>query len=145
MARMLFFINIFNTYTVPRNPTTIDPVDEEYIMWKGGLNIGNRMKRRYDNRERTLVWENLPAIPEYIEMIHRFENYLYEPYLLVNLGNGIASGIYAGDTTTDYHQINVVNVETKIDDGNSAYFSGGTSYNVFSKVTLRYQDMGAII
>jgi len=144
MSRINFFITPVNQYTVPRNPTIIDPVDEDYASWKGGLNVGNRVQRHYDNRDHILVWENLPATPTFVEMVHKFENYMYEDYLLMNVGYGIASGIYAGSNTSEYHRVWITGVETEIDNGKNTYYSGGNSYNVFSKVTLYYQDSGAV-
>jgi len=129
-------------YEVPRNPTTFDPVDEDFANWNGGLDIGNRYERYYDNREKTAVWDFVPAFQKYVTMIHNFEDYQYSSELYMNFGNSLLPGIYS--TGDEWHKVRVTGINTDNDTGSSAIISGGVTYNYYKKVTLRVEDLGAM-
>lgn len=129
-------------YTVPQNPVNFDPVDESYVSWNGGLNVGNRYECYYDNRERSFEWKNIPAYAHFNTMIHTFEDYQYSSELYINLGNSIAPGLYS--TGNDWHKIKVTGIYTKIGNGTTTIFSGGITYNKYVKITLNFEDLGAV-
>ena len=143
MTRLqLLVIEPFHYYQVPRNPTSFEPTDSANVSWKGGLNIGNRYEKHYDNREAVFVWNNVPAYAEFNDMIHEFENFQYYDSIMINLGNGLLPGLYSD--AVDWYNCKVTRVNTKIETGKKAVISGGQSFNLYSKIELHFEIYGAI-
>ena len=147
MARIKFYNGTWSgipldedCYIVPRNPFEFDPQDSNGFSYLPGILDGSIQKLKYDSRPRVLTWVNLPAVSGYVQMIHTFESYVGEDFVYVNLGNELLPGLYS--TGDDWYKIRVFDVNTDIKDGASTYYSGGTVYNRFDKIELKYELLG---
>ena len=129
-------------YRVPLNPTEITAFDSAGAEWQGGLNIGGRYERYHDNRERKLVWKNLPSYDGYVTMLHHFENWTGLDYVHFDLGNSLLPGLYA--TGADWKRISITKVETGDINGNETKYSGGEAYDVWSTLTVYFEILGDI-
>ena len=132
----------FSVYRVPINPTEIDPLDSDDAEWYGGLNTGGRYKQFFDNRERKMVWRNLPAYDGYVAMVHYLENWVGLDYVHLDLGNSIVPGLYA--TGADWKRVSLTRIEVGDIDGSNTVMSSGTAYDVYSSFTVYYEILGDV-
>lgn len=129
-----------NVYRLPINPTYIDPMDSHGSEWFGGFQTGGRYERYHDNRERKLVWKNLPSYNVYNNMINYFSKWVGLEYIHFDVGNSLLPGLYV--TGYDWKKVSITRVETGNIDGTKTINSGGIAYDTYSTVTVYFELLG---
>jgi hypothetical protein len=147
MIRMKFYSGTWSgipasgsCYTLPRNPSSINVEDNTGSLSNGGLNTYSYGTLFYDNRQRELIWDGIPATSEFTLMVKTLQSYLVKDYIYADFGNNLVPNLYSSGA--DWKKINIINVEINNANGSVSYIESGQQYNVYGKITVTYELLG---